>query len=111
MAGYAESFKAEAFQYRVAITPILPDLDPKIKINFRSQQHFNIMPGALSNLPQHRTMAADNDSLLRVALDVHVHVDVKHGRAVVAFAAVEPASVAWWRAFSRPISATIKRSG
>ena len=43
--------------------------------------------GLGANLLEAASLAADDDGLLGVALDVDVHVDVEHGRAVVALAA------------------------
>ena len=43
--------------------------------------------GLGANLLEAASLATDDDGLLGVALDVDVHVDIEHGRAVVALAA------------------------
>ena len=67
--------------------PVLRGAHVQVQVDAAAQQLLDVGAGLGSDLLEARTLAADDDGLLGVALDVDVHVNVEHGRAVVALAA------------------------
>ena len=59
----------------------------QVEVHTAAQQLLNVRAGLGANLLETRALAADDDGLLGVALNVDVHMNVEHGRAVVTLAA------------------------
>ena len=58
----------------------------QVEVDAPAQQLLDVSAGLRADLLEPRTLSADDDGLLGVTLDIDVHVNVKHRRAVVALA-------------------------